>query len=488
MNSKRKPIVTILLISFLCSMLLSVNVGATNTSTADQATKQTSVSWPSGPSVVAEGAIVMEASTGMILYQKNIDKKLYPASITKIMTTLLAVENSSLSEVLTFSSDAMFSIEPGSSHVGGTVGEQMTMEQALYCVMLESANEVSSAVGEHVAGSLDDFAKMMTERAKEIGCKNTNFANAHGLHDDNHYTTPYDMALITRTAMQNQTFRTIAGTKRFIIPPTNKKVVTRYLTNHQQMITGNKYPQYLYDYAIAGKTGYTSKAGNTLVTVANKDGLELICVVMKSKPPTQSQNLYTDTISLLDFAFENYKVYNIDEEASAPTIDDNLLFTRYNALFNEETAPIYVGGNNSVVLPVTASLDDVTQSIEYYDNVDLSNGQAVIGSITYTLDNKVVGSSNILYKKQITDKLETVNEVIQKKSPSKTLSELLGISGNGFNNPILVCVIVVIIIATLFVFLMVLKKRHRKSRKNQYIKNKRTKTFTNLHDKFMKYH
>ena len=154
--------------------------------------------WPDGPIVGAQGAILMEANTGTILYEKNIHEKLYPASTTKIMTCLLAIENCSLDEMVTFSADAVFGIEPGSSNAGIDVGEQISMEECLYIILMYSANEVTAGVGEHIAGSMDAFIDMMNQRAKELGCLNTHFNNSNGLPDEEHYTTPYDLALIAK--------------------------------------------------------------------------------------------------------------------------------------------------------------------------------------------------------------------------------------------------------------------------------------------------
>ena len=146
----------------------------------------------------ADAAILIDATTGEILYEKNPYKKEYPASITKLMTMLLAFENCSLDETVTFSRNAVYSIEPGSSNIGIDQGEELTVEQCLYGIMLQSANEVSNGIAEHIDGSMEEFAKHMTQRAKELGAQNTNFVNANGLHDENHYTTAYDMALIAK--------------------------------------------------------------------------------------------------------------------------------------------------------------------------------------------------------------------------------------------------------------------------------------------------
>lgn len=176
--------------------------------------------WPQGPEIQSSAGIVMELSTGLILYEKNINDVHYPASITKILTTLLAVENSSMDEVVTFSKDSVYNTE--GSGIARDVGEEMTMEQCLYAVMLASANECAYAVAEHVAGDIHSFVDMMNERCASLGCKNTHFNNCNGLPDEQHYTSVYDMALIAREAFSNETFRIICGTKTYTIPFTNK--------------------------------------------------------------------------------------------------------------------------------------------------------------------------------------------------------------------------------------------------------------------------
>lgn len=168
--------------------------------------------WPAGPQVYAEAAIVMEAGTGTILYSKNIDQQLYPASITKVMTVLLALENLEMNEEVTFSHNAVFSIDYNSSHIARDEGEVLTVEECLYAIMMESANECSNAIAEHVSGSVEAFADLMNQRAAELGCTNTHFVNPHGLPDDNHYTCPRDMALITREVISHEKFRQISST------------------------------------------------------------------------------------------------------------------------------------------------------------------------------------------------------------------------------------------------------------------------------------
>lgn len=251
--------------------------------------------------LAAETAVLMDAASGEVLYAKNADQKMYPASITKLMTILLALEHGKLTDEITFSHDAVYNIEPGSAHIAIMEGETLTLEQVLRAIILRSANEASNGAAEYVDGSVEAFAKHMTERAKELGCKNTNFVNANGLHDENHYTTAYDMALIAKELLTHEEYRSMMSETYYEIPPTNKQTETRYLHGQHQMLNPNSI--YYYEDATGGKTGFTSEALNTLVTYAERNGMELIAVVMKCNGAEH----YTDTAALFDYGFENYE-------------------------------------------------------------------------------------------------------------------------------------------------------------------------------------
>ena len=338
--------------------------------------------WPDAPETLSPGVILMEESTGTILYEKNSDEAHYPASITKIMTTLLALENGNLSDMVTFSDDAINNTE--GSGIARDYGEQMTLEQCLYGVMLESANECAYAVAEHVGGTVENFVDMMNAKAKELGCTNTHFANPHGLQDENHYTTAHDMALIAQAAYQNETFRIIIGTKMYTIPPTNKHAEETVLRNHHDMLCTyhNANRKYLYPYCVGGKTGYTATANSTLVTYAEKDGMTLICVVMN----TQSPNQFIDTVNLFDYAFDNFQVLNVaenDTDYSAETAVDNGNL--------DNIAPfVELDKDAVIVLPKTAEFSDTSSSVEYNDS-----DPDIAGSITYTYAGRNVGKADI---------------------------------------------------------------------------------------------
>ena len=247
------------------------------------------------PEIQAQGAVLMDAATGNLLYSKEAETKFYPASITKLMTALLVAEKCSLDDTVTFSKTAVTNLESGAVTLGLVEGDKLTVRQSLYGLLLKSANEVANGLAEHTAGSISKFADMMNARAKELGCTNTNFVNPNGLNNSNHYTTPHDMALIARAAFQNGTVSKIASTLSYQMPATQKAAARTISLGHKMLYPNDA--RY-YQGVIGGKTGYTSLAGNTLVTCAERDGVRLIAVIMKSKS-TQ----YTDTSALLDYGF-----------------------------------------------------------------------------------------------------------------------------------------------------------------------------------------
>lgn len=251
------------------------------------------------PQIISEAAVLMDAKTGQILYEKNMHTQLYPASITKILTILVGLEKGQLQDKVTMSRQAVFSILRGSSHIALTDGEEITLEQALMAAMLPSANDASNGIAEHISGSVEDFAVVMNQRASEAGAINSNFVNPHGLPDEHHVSTAYDMAMITRAALQNDKFREILSTVRYTIPPTNKQPQSRELWSEHRMLTTNRF---YYEGVIGGKTGYTAVSQNTLVTAAKRGDRELIAVVMKSP----AYGVYTDTIALFDYGFNQF--------------------------------------------------------------------------------------------------------------------------------------------------------------------------------------
>ncbi len=368
-------------------------VYAADTATSTETDTLESIPPEDAPEIYSEAAIVMDATTGQILYEKNAYNTLYPASITKILTTLVAIENGNMEDVITMSEEAVYGIDWDSTHIGLQVGEQITVKDALYATMLNSANEAAWGLAEHIGGDLKTFCDMMNQRAKEIGCTSTNFVNANGLHNDNHYTSAYDMALITREALKNPTFVEITSTKYYEIEPTTYTPETRYLVQGNKMLFPDS--EYYYEGCYGGKTGYTNMAQGTLVTWVQKDGMTLICVTLKSSLTAYK---YMDSIALYDYCFNKYQkvqpLYNFQftEQDIADT----------NAFLNE----FYGGGKNlgKLSLSINAgeylSIDKNTKFsdlvVEYEKTTDRLE-ESICGYIHIKDEDTIVHSYPVIY-------------------------------------------------------------------------------------------
>ncbi|MBR3637770.1 MAG: D-alanyl-D-alanine carboxypeptidase [Lachnospiraceae bacterium] len=340
--------------------------------------------WPQGPAIGAEGAILMEAKTGAILYAKNIDEKLYPASTTKIMTGLLAYENCKLDEMVTFSHDAVFSVSRSDSNIGMDVGESIPMNKALEGMMILSANEVANAIAEHVSGSMDDFAVLMNKKAEEIGCTNTHFTNPNGLHDENHYTTCRDLAMIAKYYFQ---YDYLAGLSR---EPACEFVATETQPDSFRLNTKNmlvKGRRYQYDALVGSKTGYTSEARQTLVSAAKKDGLELICVIMKEESPYQ----FEDTVALFDYGFENFKKVNIADHSDESNMLSTGFFTVGQDVFGSNESILMVDPTAVVILPKNADFSSVRYDLSA-NNAGMKVG---VAKVNYLFNGNLVGTANL---------------------------------------------------------------------------------------------
>ena len=270
--------------------------------------------WPEGQAIQASAGVVMDIDTGVFLYSKNCDRQLYPASITKIMTALLTLENADLDAVMTCST-IVYELDENASNVGLSEGEQMTIRDALYTLMLESANDTANALAEYVGGSMEGFAQMMNDRAAALGCTGTHFSNPSGLSADDHYTTAHDYALIAAEAYRNEGFRTLCSTVNYDVPPTNTYEETRYLQNHHRMLISDS--DFYTSWCTGGKTGFTEKAWNTLVTYGERDGRRLVCVLLHGNGADQN---YLETIDLLNYGFDNFRNINLSGSFRSKTM------------------------------------------------------------------------------------------------------------------------------------------------------------------------
>lgn len=353
--------------------------------------------WPTGPQIGAKSAILMEADTGNILYGKNIDEKLYPASITKMMTALLTVENCTMEEIVTFSNEAIDNTEWGSSRIGIMKGEQLTVADCLYGLLLGSANEVAYGLAEHVGGDLETFVQMMNDKAASLGCTNTHFANASGLPNEDHYVSAYDMALIAQEFFNNDTLCMISGTYSYTIPPTNKTDEKRPMENHHKMVTGKKYE---YDGIVGGKTGFTSDARQTLVTCAQKEGMKLICVVMKDESPYQ----FLDTKELFDYGFTSFQKLKISDYETRYNINSANFFHTNVDIMGSSKSILTINDYGYVVIPKTIEFDETTVQVDYRNA-----GGGAIATLNYYVGDNKVGTTTIDYASNEKNTFEFAN-------------------------------------------------------------------------------
>lgn len=336
--------------------------------------------WPSDVSIQADGGILMDADTGTILYGKNMDQKYYPASITKILTALIVLEHCDLNEMVTFSHDDVYNVEAGSSSAGIDEGDVLTVRDCLYALLLASANESANALACHVSGSREAFAKLMNEKAASLGCTGSNFSNPSGLNDPNHYTTAHDMALIAREAIKNPEFLTIDGTRSYKLAPTKRTPEGGYVANHHKML--NKNESVYYPGAFAGKTGYTSLAGNTLVTCAKKNDMTLIAVVLNGH-----QSHYSDTKAMFDFGFRNFQSLKAaDYETKYKSLDNDMTIAGMTA---QDSISLELNRNGRVVIPKNADFTDTESTLTYH--LDSSSPEDAVACIRYTYNGRPAG-------------------------------------------------------------------------------------------------
>ena len=294
-----------------CSLLLQTPVLAaeetTDTVAASAISTNDIAGWPQGPDITSTAAVIMEDSTNTTLYAKNMDQVLYPGATVKVMTTLLALENTQLSDQVTMTATGVSGVTDGGANISAQIDEIFTVEQCLYAIMLASANDVALQLAEHIGGSVDGFVQMMNARAAELGCTNTVFTNPTGLPDENQHTTAHDMALIMKAAADNESFQTIASTASYTIPATNVSGGDRVLTNNFSMLTNNNAAYY--QYCTGGREGYTEASGSTLVCSAQKNGITLIAVVLQGTSGTTA----TEAASLLNYGFDNFNMLSLGD-------------------------------------------------------------------------------------------------------------------------------------------------------------------------------
>lgn len=352
--------------------------------------------WPQAPEIDGDAVYLMEANTQAVIYEKNQDEKMYPASTTKILTAILVLENCSLSETVTFTEECC-DLEDGATSINAVPGEEMSLKDVMYGLLLPSGNDCAIALAIHVAGSVDAFAEMMNEKAREIGCTDSNFVNPSGLYNANHYTTASDLAKIAWYAFQNSTFVDIISHPTYIIEPTNMTSESRVLNNTHEMITpgSDTYNANV----IGGKTGYLYEAGRCLVTYARKDGITLLAVILDGS----YYGIFNATQELLDFGWDNFSISNVSENEK-----------RFS--YGENDAKVQLDSSSQILTLNGVSFLDLTSKINYayylnedeYKEAKLDAGitegdtRQLYATIDYSYDGHYLGSCNVFINPDLT--------------------------------------------------------------------------------------
>ncbi len=310
--------------------------------------------------VKSEFALVMCAETGEVLFEKNGNAPARPASITKLLTALVALEQVRDFSATTVVTETALDVEYDSTRIGLIEGEIVTLEDMLAAMLIGSANDASNVLAEAAAGSIDKFTELMNDKLIELGCAGSKFVNVHGLDDDDQYACAYDMALITRALLEHPEFAELSTTRSYVMPANDISGEERYFNCRQTMLMSSE--EDYYEGAFAGKNGYTSKAGQTQVLVAKRDDMTLISVIMNC--PSKAEKV-EDTRALLDYGFENFDVATIDASMLSDLITD--------AGFDPEGASL---ADMTLNIPKGASLDSLTISAERNEDGSLSLGSA----------------------------------------------------------------------------------------------------------------
>ena len=305
--------------------------------------------------IYAPSVILIDADSGKILYEKNAHEKRFPASTTKLMTAILTVENCSLDEIVKVSYDAVMSVPSGYSNAALQIDEELTVNDLLYALLVPSANDAANVLAEYIAGSISSFSTMMNTKALEIGCKNTHFVNPSGIHNDNHYSTAYDLCLIARYASKYDVIKEIATNTSYTLPTTNKYSKTDRNLNTTNALLKINYPKYYYEYANGLKTGYTTEAKDCIIGTASKDGKNLICVVLGANNTINiSGEKYLDCHTLFNYGFDNFTketLINSGDVADTCKIKGASYDTRLLELEATETLSVLIKNSDSYIDP-----------------------------------------------------------------------------------------------------------------------------------------
>ena len=373
-------------ITLLIALIIAMNLLCISVFADDKNQDEETTSDAANVKIYSEAGILMDAKTGKILYNKNAKEKKYPASTTKILTAIIVLENcKNLDEMATVDVDSINSVPSGYTVAALQVGEEISVKHLLQLLLVHSANDAANVLAKHVSGSIESFSDMMNVKAKEIGCENSHFVNPNGKHDPDHYSTAYDLSLIMNYCMKNETFRSFSSAKSCIIPATNK-YDERIFTNSNELLvldTRDVPTNYYYPYAIAGKTGYTAEAKNCLVSVAEKDGLQLICTVLGGIRTDEGLSArFCDTKQLFEYGYNTYTIKKLRQKgASAKQIEIP------NATKETKDLDLLITNDIDVLIKQKNMYSKIEPVFELNDNLSAPiNKGDVVGKIKYSIE------------------------------------------------------------------------------------------------------
>lgn len=372
-----KKLITLFLITTIILSTCTFTYAISDVS--DSTSQNLIISKSEEPDIISQSAILMDSNTGKILYSKNETSKMYPASTTKIVTAILVLENCNLDDIVTVDYDAVMSIPDGYSTAYLQINEQLTVEQLLQLLLIHSANDAANVLAQYVGGSIESFVSMMNTKVNELGLSNTHFTNAYGMHDENHYTTAQDLAIIMKYCIKNEDFRRIAGSASCAIPATNAYGTRQYTSTNELIIPNNSN---YYPYLTSGKTGYTSQAGDCLVSSSYKDDLELICVILGGKTVNGVSTRFLETKTLYQYGYNNYSIQTLLNEDDIVTQIDVK-----NATKDSKNLDLLANSSISALLENTVSKEDLNIEINLNDNIKAPIQQGDnLGSVSYVID------------------------------------------------------------------------------------------------------
>lgn len=426
--------------------------------------------------VDAKAAILIDMNTGRTVYEKNIDERVYPASLTKIMTCLLALENGNLSDIVTIGEGAFVGLDGNSSTAGLQVGEKLSLSNLLYCLMLSSGNEAANAVAEHIAGSTTDFVRMMNERAYELGCLDTHFVNPHGLHDEEHYTTVRDLVAITQAALKSENFKIITNTASYTLPATNLSP-ERELTTTNQLIDPSTSNSFYYRRAIGIKTGYTTPAGRCVISCAKGDSMYFLAVVCGAATTVLDtgdvrMESFPQCIRLFDYGFDQFSYVTV----ISPLYPLTQITVNHSAA--SQVVSLAPAQELRLLLPkdydpelLQVEPETVSQSVD----APIFSGD-VLGTVTVSYDGEVLGSSDLL----------AINDVARSDMSAAASETSSYIQQNWWK---WVVIVIILAVVAFFVFLLLrqlrlVRERHARMERRRKALEDRRRRFRDEFDSY----